>query len=184
MLNENIIETVCSSKAALASGMLNLDSGIIWTFINIILLFLLLRIFLFKPINKVMDERNQKIQNDIDAAKKAKEEAEELKRQYNDTLKTAKDKAHGIVSEAVECAEDERKAILQKAEDEAQDIFKKTSKTIEIERKRSVQEAQTQIADLAIAAASKILGENVDDEANRKLVDYFLAEEEEGADKQ
>lgn len=182
MLNENIIETVCSSKVALASGMLNLDSGIIWTFINIILLFLLLRIFLFKPINKVMDERNQKIQNDIDAAKKAKEEAEELKKQYNDTLKTAKDKAHGIVSEAVERAEDERKAILQKAEDEAQDIFKKTSKTIEIERKRSVQEAQTQIADLAIAAASKILGENVDDEANRKLVDYFLAEE--GADKQ
>ncbi len=180
MFSLNTVAAVSASETVMARGMLTLDATIIWTFINILLLFLLLKIFLFKPVNKMMDERTKKIQDDIDAAKKAREEAEAMKIEYAATLRSAKDEAQEIVAKAIDKAEDERKAIVTKAEDEAHEIFKNTTKTIEVERKRSVQEAQTQIADLAIAAASKILGENVDDEANRKIVDTFL--EEEGAD--
>jgi len=171
-----------TSNICMAKGMLSLDAGIIWTFVNILILFLLLKIFLFKPVNKIMEERTKKIQDDLDAAKKAKEDAEELKNEYDSTLRSAKDEAHQIIAKAVDKAEEERKAIVQKAENEAHEVYVNTTKTIEADRKRSMQEAQTQIADLAIAAASKILGENVDDEANRKLVDSFL--EEEGADKE
>ena len=148
--------------------MLHLDANIIWTFINILILYLLLRMFLFKPINKIMDERAKKIQDDLDNAKKSKEEAEQMRADYNETLATASDKARQIVEEAVGQAESERSEIMARAEKENLQLYQSTQKSIENERKRSVQEAQSQIADLAIAAASKIIAKNVDDSSNRQ----------------
>ena len=74
-------------------------------------------------------------------------------------------------------AETERSNIIQKSHEEADEIVSAASETIENERRRVLQQAQSQIADLAIEAASKIVGENLDDEKNRKLVDAFLSEE-------
>lgn len=162
--------------------MLHLDANIIWTFINILILYLLLRMFLFKPINKIMDERAKKIQDDLDNAKKSKEEAEQMRADYNETLATASDKARQIVEEAVGQAESECSEIMARAEKENLQLYQSTQKSIENERKRSVQEAQSQIADLAIAAASKIIAKNVDDSSNRQIVDEFLAENQESGD--
>ena len=145
---------------------------------NIIILFVLLRIFLFKPINKMKAERTRTIQNDLDSAEKAKTEAEELRQQYEDSISEAKEKANEIIMKAHEDAESERAAIIKKSQEEAEKIVADADKTIENERKRVLRQAQSQIADLAIEAASKIIGENVDDEKNRRLVDKFLSEEE------
>lgn len=157
-----------------------LDIGVwnfIWPIINIILLFILLRIFLFKPINKIMEERTQAIQNDLDSAQKAKEEAEEIKAQYTETLANARDEAQQIILKAREEAVSSKKELLKNSQNEAQLIIDNANKSIENERKRIMQQAQSQIADLAIAAASKIIGENLDDDKNRRLVDNFLVEE-------
>lgn len=145
---------------------------------NIIILFVLLRIFLFKPINKIKSERTNTIQNNLDSAEKAKEEAEELRQQYEDSISEAKEKANQIIIKAHEDAEAERSAIIKKSQEEADKIVADADKAIENERKRVLRQAQSQIADLAIEAASKIIGENVDDEKNRRLVDKFLSEEE------
>ena len=145
---------------------------------NIIILFVLLRIFLFKPINKIKSERTNTIQNNLDSAEKAKEEAEELRRQYEDSISEAKEKANQIIIKAHEDAESERAAIIKKSQEEAEKIVADADKTIENERKRVLRQAQSEIADLAIEAASKIIGENVDDEKNRRLVDQFLSDEE------
>ena len=144
---------------------------------NIIILFILLRIFLFKPINKMMNERTESIQKDIDDAEKARQEAEELRRQYSDTISDAKEEASRIIMKAHDDAETERSNIIQKSHEEADEIVSAASETIENERRRVLQQAQSQIADLAIEAASKIVGANLDDEKNRKLVDEFLSEE-------
>ena len=146
--------------------------------VNIIILFVLLRIFLFKPINKMKAERTRTIQNDLDSAQKAKEEAEELRQQYEASISDAKEKANQIIVKAHEDAESERTAIIRKSQEEAEKIVADADKTIENERKRVLRQAQSEIADLAIEAASKIIGENVDDEKNRRLVDKFLSEEE------
>ena len=145
---------------------------------NIIILFVLLKIFLFKPINKMKAERTRTIQNDLDSAEKAKAEAEELRQQYEDSISEAKEKANEIIMKAHEDAESERSAIIRKSQEEAEKIVADADKTIENERKRVLRQAQSEIADLAIEAASKIIGENVDDEKNRKLVDKFLSDEE------
>ena len=145
---------------------------------NVIILFVLLRIFLFKPINKMKAERTRTIQNDLDSAQQAKEEAEELRQQYEDSISEAREKANEIIMKAHEDAESERAAIIKKSQEEAEKIVADADKTIENERKRVLRQAQSEIADLAIEAASKIIGENVDDEKNRRLVDKFLSEEE------
>ena len=151
---------------------------IVETVINVLILFILLRIFLFKPINKMKNARTQSIQKDIDDATKAKQEAEELRQQYEESISEAKEKANQIIMKAHEDAESERSAIIRKSQEEAEKIVADADKTIENERKRVLRQAQSEIADLAIEAASKIIGENVDDEKNRKLVDKFLSDEE------
>lgn len=152
----------------------------IWSAVNIIILFILLKIFLFKPINKIMDERTRSIQEDIDSAKKSREEAEALKQEYAEDISDAKAEAQKIIMKAHEDAEAEKAVILQKSQEEADQLVSDANKAIESKRKRVLAQAQTQIADLAIEAASKIIGENVDDEKNRRLVDEFLSEEEGG----
>ena len=71
---------VAAAENPLSGTMLDINIwNFIWSAVNIVILFILLKIFLFKPINKLMDDRTQSIQNDIDSAEKAKKEAEELK---------------------------------------------------------------------------------------------------------
>ncbi len=164
---------------ALKGTMLDVNIwNFIWSAVNIIILFILLKIFLFKPINKIMNERTRSIQDDIDSAEKSRKEAEELKKQYTDDLSNAKEEAQKIIMKAHDDAEAEKAAILKKSQEEASQIISDAGKTIENERRRILQQAQSQIADLAIEAASKIIGENVDDEKNRRLVDEFLSSEE------
>ena len=152
--------------------------SIFWAVFNVIVLFILLRIFLFKPINKIKSERTRTIQDNLDSAQRAKDEAEELRQQYEGSISEAKENANQIIMKAHEDAESERSAIIKKSQEEADKIVADADKAIENERKRVLRQAQSQIADLAIEAASKIIGENVDDEKNRRLVDQFLSEEE------
>mgnify|MGYP002715380572 CR=1 FL=1 len=152
--------------------------NIVWSVVNILILYILLRIFLFKPIRKIMNERTQMVQNDLDSAKKSKEEAEELKKQYDEDLSNAKEEAQKIIAEAQGIAESEKAVMLKKSQEEADRLIVDANKNIENERKKIIQQTQSKIADLAIEAASKIIGENVDDDKNRRLVDKFLSEEE------
>ena len=170
---------VVAAENPLSGTMLDINIwNFIWSAVNIIILFVLLKIFLFKPINKLMDDRTQSIQNDIDSAEKAKKEAEELRQHYENSLGEAKEEAKKIIMKAHDEAETERTAIIRKSQEEAEEIVNAAGKTIENERRIVLQQAQAQIADLAIEAASKIVGANLDDEKNRKLVDEFLSAEE------
>ena len=162
--------------------MLNFEFwSIVETVANIIILFILLRIFLFKPINKIKNERTRTIQDNLDSAEKARTEAEEMKEQYESTIGDAKEEAKNILMKAHEDAESERAAIIKKSHDEAEEIVSAAGKAAENERRLVLQQAQSQIADLAIEAASKIVGANVDDEKNRRLVDEFLSGKEGGS---
>ena len=161
--------------------MLNFEFwSIVETVANIIILFILLRIFLFKPINKMKNERTRTIQENLDSAEKAKKEAEELRQQYEGSVSDAKEEAKNIIMKAHDDAESERAAIIKNAHEEADQKVAEADKEIENERKKVLRQAQSEIADLAIEAASKIVGANVDDEKNRRLVDEFLSNEEVG----
>ena len=140
----------------------------IWTIafsiINILVLFLFLKKFLFGRIQNIMDQR-------------AKEEAHQLRQQYEDTLSGAKQEASTIIANARTAAKEQGNQITEQAQQEASRMIQNAQKEIDAERQNTLAGAQKEIADLALAAAAKLVEGKMDDAENRNLVDAFLKEE-------
>lgn len=153
----------------------------IWTMlfsaINILVLFFFLKKFLFGRVNAMLEKRAQMVQADLDQAKQRASDAEALKHDYEQTLVGAKQEAREIVSAAEQRARAESKEITAQAKEQAEAILSDAQKEIEQERQRTLDGVQGEIADLALAAASKIMEKQVDDATNRELVNAFLSEE-------
>ena len=150
---------------------------ILFTVINILVLFLFLKKFLFGRVNAIMEKRAQMVQADLDHAKETVVEAEQLKTNYLETMSGAQSEAKELIAKAQKIANEQRDQITQQAQRDADRIMENAKKEIVLEQQRSLESAQSAIADLAMAAASKVVGANLDDAANRDLVDAFLTEE-------
>ena len=100
-------------------GLLNLDWSIIWNIVNILVLFLLLKHFLFKPITEMMESRTAEIENNLKDAEDQKQKASELTAQYEEKLQGAHAEAAQIVSEARQRGQREYDAILKTAGQDA-----------------------------------------------------------------
>ena len=144
---------------------------ILFTVINILVLFLFLKKFLFGRVNAIMEKRAQMVQADLDHAKETVAEAEQLKTNYLETMSGAQSEAKELIAKAQKIANEQRDQITQQAQRDADRIMANAKKEIVLEQQRSLESAQSAIADLAMAAA------NLDDAANRDLVDAFLTEE-------
>ena len=141
------------------------------------MLFLFLKKFLFGRVNAIMEKRAQMVQADLDHAKETVAEAEQLKTNYLETMSGAQSEAKELIAKAQKIANEQRDQITQQAQRDADRIMANAKKEIVLEQQRSLESAQSAIADLAMAAASKVVGANLDDAANRDLVDAFLTEE-------
>ena len=157
--------------------MLTLDWGIIWTVVNILILFVLLRIFLFKPVMCMIENRQAMIRNQLDDAENKNREADELKGRYEESLKNAKEESFQIVNDAKERAKVQYAHIIDKANEDAAQIKQQADKSAEADREQMMREAQAELAQVALAAASKLIGSSVDAEANKNMLDQFLSEE-------
>jgi F-type H+-transporting ATPase subunit b len=144
--------------------------------VNFVLLLVLLRMFLYKPIVGMLDRRSEKIKTDLQEAEEARSKAEAAKQEYEEQLEEAREERRSIVAQATEQSEKMREDILAKARAEAQEIVTKTQDEVEYERRQALLGAQDQIADLAIAAAGKVIGESLDEKAHRRLIQEFIAE--------
>lgn len=156
--------------------MLVLDWNIIWTIVNIMILYLLMKKFLFGPITEIMDKRKKAIEDSFETAKSRNEEAEHLKVQYEEALSHAKAEAEEIVKEARERANDVYNRTVKAAEQEAIKVIENANQAIEMERKKTIESIESEIIGLTMAAASKVLEKNINEDTNRQLVDEFLAE--------
>ena len=145
--------------------LLRIDWNVVWTIINLLILFVALRHFLYNPVMKVMDERKKMIDGQIADAENQKKQAGELKAHYAKTLEEAHAESADIMDKA-------RKS----AHAEAQRIIKDAHKTVELERDKTVADLQSEIAVLAVAAAGKVLGEASNSENNQLLYNQFLAQ--------
>ncbi|MGN1223489.1 MAG: F0F1 ATP synthase subunit B [Ruminococcus sp.] len=150
---------------------------IVFSIINILVLFLFLKKFLFGRIQNIMDQRAAAVQADLDQAKASAAEAQQLRQQYEDTLSGAKQEANGIIANARAAAKEQGNQITQQAQKEADQLLKAAQKEIALERQNTLAGAQKEIADLALAAAAKLVEAKMDDAENRSIVDAFLTEE-------
>jgi F-type H+-transporting ATPase subunit b len=156
--------------------MIVINWNIIWTVVNLIILFILLRIFLFKPVLGMLEKRRQTIESSLNEADKKNTEAGELKARYEDSLKSARQESVQIVSDAKDRAQVQYNQIIDKANADATQIVHQANAAVEADRQKVMQETQGEIANLALAAASKLLGSNVDAKANKAMLDAFLSE--------
>lgn len=157
--------------------MLNINVwDILWTVINLLIFYLLLRKFLFKPVLGMMERREQMIKDDFDKAKKASEEAEQIKAEYESKLSEAQAEAVKITTTAKQRADKESAEIVEDAKAEAAHIIADAQKTIERDREAAMSAAKEQIAGLAVMAASRVLEKNIDEESNREFAEQLLAE--------
>jgi F-type H+-transporting ATPase subunit b len=145
--------------------------------INFLILYLVLRKLLFKPVTAFMDKRTNSIKDSIDNAEKVKLEAYELKQKYEDQLRGAKEEVERILNEATIRANREHDSIVDAAELKAASIIENANKEIERNRKNVLKDIKNQVSSLALAAATKVIEVNMDTETNRALVDKFIDEE-------
>jgi F-type H+-transporting ATPase subunit b len=150
---------------------------ILFSVINILVLFLFLKKFLFGRINAILDQRAAIVRADLDHAKEASEEAEQMRAEYEATMQNAKEEAKQLLIQTQKTANAQHAAATQQAQEEASRIIEDAQREIALERERSIASAQSEIAGLALEAAAKIVGKEMDTQANRDLVDAFLEEE-------
>jgi F-type H+-transporting ATPase subunit b len=144
--------------------------------LNLIILYTVLRKLLFKPVTQFMENRTNAIRDSIENAEKTKSEAEELKRRYEEQLRSARAEGARLIDEARARADREHDRLVAEARAEAEGILDSAREEIERERMQMLKEIRGQVAGLALAAASKIVEANMDTESNRTLVDRFIDE--------
>ena len=142
--------------------MIQFNVSLLFTIINLIVFYLLLKKFLFKPVMGIMEKREKMIADGLKNASDSQEEAARLKAEYEKALEGAK---------AKKTAAGESERILQEANTEAVGILKDARKTIENERKQTMNDLQSEIAGLAMHAARKIVD---DTKGNQDIYDQFL----------
>ncbi|MBQ9007613.1 MAG: F0F1 ATP synthase subunit B [Atopobiaceae bacterium] len=141
-----------------------------------IIIFVILSKFAWPTIFKMMEDRENKIQGDLDAAEEAKNQAQSDAKAYEERLAAAERDAAEIVAAARREAEEERSRILAKAQKDAAATIAKARDAVESERKKALVQLSGSVVDLSVEIASKIVGENLTDEQHRKLAERYLAE--------
>ncbi|MCR4780532.1 MAG: F0F1 ATP synthase subunit B [Ruminiclostridium sp.] len=154
---------------------INTDT-IIFTLINTLIIFLLYKFFLHKPVMKILDERKEKIAGEMKAAEDAQAEAEAMKQEYSDKLKESREEAAQIVSAAVKRAGERENQILAEAQQEAAELKKKAEESIELEKKKAINEIKDQISDIVIMASEKVCEKEISKSDNEALINKFIAE--------
>ena len=145
--------------------------GLVWTIINLIVLFLLLRHFLINPVSNIMEQRRKLIADGLQNAQDTQDEANRLKAEYEEALSGAKKESAEIVDKARIDARPEYDRIVGEAGAKAGNIIENAKENVRIEREQTMKELQSQIAGLAIASAEKIVGDK-----EQNIYDQFLGE--------
>lgn len=138
--------------------MLKLDFwNIFFAVVNLLVIYFIFKKTLFQPVLNVIHAREELIKQQLDNAQKTNEDADKLKKEYEEQISTAKEEADKIVLEARERAEQEKNKKLEMTRIEAQNMLEKAKADIEREQEMAKKSAQADIARLAIAAAEKII---------------------------
>lgn len=150
--------------------------GIIAYIINFVILIVLLRLFLYAPVKNMLAQRQQRIADGLAAADKAAQDAAQQQAKFEEELAQAYQTSQEQAKKAAEATEKMRQDILAAAQKEADDIKAKAREDAEQERQQVMADLQRQAAELSMQIAHKVVGGAVDAQAQRKLVDQFLAE--------
>ena len=152
--------------------MLRIDFNLVLTIINLIVLYLILRKFLFRPVMDIMEKREKMIADGIGHANEEQDKAHALKKQYEDALNG--EESTKMIEQAKLDAKQEYNQILNEANEKADKVMKTARESLNQEREQAFDDMKAQVAGLAMDAAKKILLENADNISGVNAYDQFL----------
>lgn len=169
-----VIISEASSQATLS--LVSIDTGtIIFTLINTLILFLIFRFFLYKPVCKILDQRKELAAAEITEAERAKESAAKTEQEYLERLAVAKEEAAELMKQATARAQAREEEIIAEANRKAAEIRAKAEDAIERDKKRAMNEIKDEISDIVILAATKVVEKEINAQDNEALIAGFLA---------
>ena len=154
-----------------------LDPGLsLWTLLTFGAMILILWRFAWKPLLGALDSRERGIQDAIDEAQRQREEAQRLVEEQRAKLAESRRQAQSIVAESREAADQLRRELETKARKESHAIIEGARREIQRERDVAMETLRRESVELAIAAASRLLSERLDDDRDRQLVMAYVDE--------
>lgn len=153
---------------------------IIISLINLLLIFLILKKFLYKPVQNVMSKRQEEIDAHYKTAEDAEKDALEAKEKYETKLSSADSEAEAILKEAALRADRRGERIVEEAREKAGVIVRQAQVEAALERKKATEGIKREIVDVSACLSEKILEREIKTEDHRKLIDSFISEIGEG----
>ena len=168
-------------KEGIAALGLNLP-GLIAQLVNFGILVVVLRLLLWKPILKVLDERKQKIEQGLQRSEEAATQAAASEEEARRVIDEARAEAREATARVQETAARLQVELEEQARREADQIVSRAREEIALERQQAVQQLRSEFADLTIRAAERVVGQAIDRDAHQRLIDEALVEARFGQD--
>ena len=143
---------------------------------NFVVFLALMWAFAFKPVAKMLNDRKARIEQGLKDAEQARADRENAEQERLAALSEARREANDILTRAQKIAQETRDADIAATREELERLRSKASEEIEAEKTRALAELRTEVADLALAAAGKVVHETMTGERQRRLVEEFLEE--------
>ena len=146
-----------------------------WTLIIFGILYFILRKWAFPAILGAVEKREKALEDAIASAKREREEAQKLLEDHRRQIDAARGEAQKLIADGRAVAEKMRTDLLEQTRQEQQALLERARREIEMEKERAIAQLRREAVNLAIAGASKVIEENLDNTKNRQLVEGFLS---------
>ena len=150
-----------------------------WTFVaqicNLFIQVYLIKRFLFKPVNEMLEKRRALADAQSREAEQAKADADAIKTEYEQNMKEAKEKANEILTTAQKTAALQSEEMLKEATAQAAALKSKAESDIAQEKRKAVNEIKDEIGGMAVEIAGKVIEREISEEDHTKLIDEFIA---------
>jgi F-type H+-transporting ATPase subunit b len=148
---------------------------IIWTLVTFSALLILLRLFAWKPVLGLLEERERVIKGSLDDARKAREEAEKHLAESREAMKKARQEISAVIEKGQREADRLRQELMEKAKADSEEMRRRGLEEFEREKRAAIGEIRRAAVDLAVGAAGRIVESSMDEAAQRKLATEFIA---------
>lgn len=143
--------------------------------VNFLLFFVIIWTFAFKPVTRMLAERRERIEQGLRDAEQAQRDRQNAESERVAALTEARREANDILSRAQKVAQETRDADIAATRDELERMRERATSEIDAEKQRAIADLRAEVADLALEAAGRVVGETMTDARQRRLVDEFLS---------
>ncbi len=182
-----ITETNTGGQELVETGLLTPDQlagyavTAVWTIINLLVAYLILRHFVFRPIIRLLEKRREEVENELSDANEKQKQAHQLLSDAQDRVEDAKSEAASVISEARVQADRQGLTIVNAAHKEANTIVERASEDAKRMHNAMLDQMRDEVADLAVSIASKVVGSIIDEaheqELSRRIMEETLKAE-------